>query len=52
MEKYGVWYQIPDQAGTAIHVAADNVYLGYILMIDKPRENAFDSIEELRILGL
>ena len=52
LEENGVWYQVPNRTGAAIHVAVDQVYWGYILVSDKPRDNAFDALEELRIQGV
>ncbi len=52
LEEHGILLRVPDRAGTAIHVAVENVYWGYILLTDKIREGAFDAIEELRSQGL
>ena len=52
LEEHGLVFQIPSRTGTAIHVAVDGVYWGYILLADKIREGAFDALEELRSEGL
>ncbi|MDO4982259.1 MAG: HAD-IC family P-type ATPase [Eubacteriales bacterium] len=39
---------IPRRGGTAIHVAVDGKYCGYIILGNKLKENAFDTIEALR----
>ena len=52
LEQHGIWFQIPKRSGAAIHVAVDNVYWGHILLGDKLREGAFDTVEELRSLGV
>ena len=52
LEEHGIGFQVPHRAGSAIHVAVDGVYWGYILVSDKIREGAFDAIEELRSQGL
>ena len=52
LEEHGIWYKVPSRAGAAIHVAVENVYWGHIMVSDKPRENAFDALEELRMQGI
>ena len=52
LEDNGIWYQIPDKTGSAIHVAVDSTYRGYIMISDTLRENAFEALEELRALGV
>ncbi|MBR1455662.1 MAG: heavy metal translocating P-type ATPase [Oscillospiraceae bacterium] len=52
LEEHGIWYKVPARAGAAIHVAVENIYWGHIMVSDKPRENAFDALEELRMLGV
>ena len=52
LEEHGIWFQTPSRAGAAIHVAVDNQYWGHILLNDHIRDGAFDTIEELRSLGL
>ena len=52
LEEHGIWYKVPSRAGAAIHVAVENVYWGHIMVSDKPRENAFDALEELRVQGV
>ncbi len=39
-------------SGTVVHIALDNVYIGYILISDEIREEAKDSITYLRRLGI
>ena len=51
LEENGIWYQIPAKTGSAIHVAVDSTYRGYIMISDSLRENAFEALEELRSLG-
>lgn len=51
LEDHGIWYQIPAKSGSAIHVAVDSTYRGYIMIADALRENAFEALEELRALG-
>ena len=51
LEEHGIWYQIPSKSGSAIHVAVDSTYRGYIMISDTLRENAFEALEELRALG-
>lgn len=51
LEDHGIWYQIPAKGGSAVHVAVDSTYRGYIMMTDTLRDNAFEALEELRALG-
>ena len=51
LEEHGIWYQVPSKSGSAIHVAVDGTYRGYILISDELRENAFEALEELRATG-
>ena len=52
LEENGIWYQIPAKTGSAIHVAVDSTYRGYLMISDALRENAFEALEELRALGV
>ncbi len=52
LEEHGIRYNIPSRPGTAVHVAVDNRYCGYILVSDKVRKRAFDALEGLRINGI
>ena len=52
LEEHGIWFQVPNRSGAAIHVAVENVYWGHILLNDKIREGAFDAIEEIRSQGV
>ena len=52
LEENGIWYQIPAKTGSAIHVAVDSTYRGYLMVSDALRENAFEALEELRALGI
>ena len=51
LDEHNIWYQVPSKSGTAIHVAVDSTYRGYILISDSIRENAFEALEELRAQG-
>ena len=51
LEENGIWYKIPSKTGSAVHVAVDSTYRGYIMIADSLRENAFEALEELRSLG-
>ena len=48
---HGINCSTPARNGTAIHVAVDNTYWGYILLSDKLKEGAFDALEALRHHG-
>lgn len=52
LDRFGISYRIPTHPGTAVHVAVDNMYIGYILMSDRVRENTFDALESIRVLGI
>lgn len=40
------------RTGTEVHVAADGVYKGHIIISDAPKEGAADAISQLRSLGI
>ena len=52
LEEHGIKCAVPVRSGAAIHVAADNRYCGYIMVTDKVRRGAFDSLENLRAHGV
>lgn len=52
LRDYGVEARVPEQTGSAVHVAVDGRYWGYLLIGDSVRESAFDAIEELRGAGV
>lgn len=43
---------VPDTHGTAIHVAADGRYLGYLVLSNELRQGNFDALEKLRACGV
>jgi len=52
MEREKIEYIKPDKAGTVVHVASDNQYLGYILISDSIKEDAKGAIKGLRDFGV
>lgn len=52
MEEHGIAFEAPNQKGLILYVAIDSEYAGYIVLQDHQRDNAFDTLEELRILGI
>lgn len=52
LEEKGVHCNIPHRTGTAIHVALNGTYCGYLILNERVREGAFDTMEELRVLGV
>lgn len=52
LEEHSIHCDVPRRAGTAIHVALNDKYCGYIVLTDKVRDGAFDALEELRVLGV
>ncbi len=51
LDEHGIWFAVPAKSGSAIHVAVDNSYRGYIMISDTIRDGAFDALEELREAG-
>ena len=52
LEENGIGYKVPSRSGAAIHVAVNGKYCGHILIADRIKRNAFDVLENLRILGV
>ena len=52
MEREEIDYIRPDKAGTVVHIASDNQYLGYILISDKIKDDAKEAIKGLKELGI
>jgi Cd2+/Zn2+-exporting ATPase len=52
MQESGVTVAKCTHDGTMIHVAADGVYLGHIVISDEPKEDAADAIRLLREQGV
>lgn len=52
MERFGV--EVPETAavGTVVYVAADNAYLGAIIVGDRPRENVRETMRALHAAGV
>lgn len=48
----GVNCAVPEGQGTAIHLAMDGQYCGYILLENPVREGNFEAIEQLRACGV
>lgn len=51
LEEFGIACIAPIRPGTAVHMALNNIYAGYIIISDKIRESAYDSLEGLRRNG-
>ena len=52
LEENGIGYKVPSRSGGAVHVAVNGRYCGHILIADRIKRNAFDSLESLRMLGV
>ncbi len=52
MEELGVDCPSVSQAGTVVHVAADGVYLGWILIADRPKPDAKEAVSALARAGI
>lgn len=48
LEDNGISCEVPRRGNIAVHVAVDGKYCGYIVLNNKLREKAFDTIESLR----
>ncbi len=52
MESMGIECENPDEAGTIIHVAIDNVYAGYILIADRIKASSEAAIAAMKKVGV
>ncbi len=52
MKSLGIECATPDEAGTVIHVAVDNVYSGYILISDRIKATSAEAIKALKKAGV
>ena len=52
LEEHGISCELPSRSGAAIHVAIDGKYCGHILVADRIRSGAFDTLESLRVQGI
>lgn len=52
MRQLGVWEEQAVGAGTAVHVAIDGIYAGHILISDVIKEQARETIAELKACGV
>lgn len=52
MKEPGVDCSVPARPGTAVHVAVDGRYAGYILIADEIKEDAKNAVEEMRKAGV
>ena len=52
MKKINISYIEPKQVGTEVHVAIDQVYVGYILISDVVKENAKEAVLDLKKAGI
>ncbi len=52
MEREGVAFQPADLAGTVVYAALDGRYIGNVVVADEIKEDAADTIKELKALGV
>lgn len=52
METYHIPYEVGSDIGTILHVASNDVYMGYILIDDEIKETSKQAIEDLRACGV
>ena len=52
MEKYNVVFEDTSYIGTIVHVAVDNIYMGYIIISDKIKSDASEFLQGLKNRGV
>lgn len=52
MNKQGIPFQTPDEAGTVVYVAVDGTYAGHILIADQIKEDAEEAVSGLKARGI
>lgn len=52
MEKAGCAAKVSEASGTAVHVAKNGEYLGYIILADRAKKGAAEAIQSLRASGI
>jgi Cd2+/Zn2+-exporting ATPase len=52
MQKYNISFSAVKEAGSIVHVAADNRYLGYILISDEVKQGTREAISALKQMGV
>jgi Cd2+/Zn2+-exporting ATPase len=52
MQQYNIKFKEPSETGTAVHIAADNEYYGYLVIADTIKSDAVKAVEELKKLGI
>lgn len=52
LEKVGILAETPSEPGTAVHVAVDGRYVGYLLIADRPKADAEATVAGLRQAGV
>ncbi len=52
LEEHGIQTNSPDGVGTAVHVAADNIYTGWLLITDIVKPDAAEAVQMLRQSGV
>ena len=52
MKQLNINYHEPSEIGTAVHIASDNEYIGYIIISDTIKSDAVKTVEELKKLGI
>lgn len=51
LDEYGISYLNTDSIGTIVHVAHNNEYVGYIVISDEIKEEAYSTIKYLNSIG-
>ncbi|WP_415841190.1 heavy metal translocating P-type ATPase [Paenibacillus typhae] len=52
MNKFGITFDTPNEAGTVIHVAIEKKYAGYIVIADEIKDDSAKAIQSLKELGI
>ena len=52
MDKEGLAFESPDEAGTVVYIAVNGVYAGYILIADQIKDDAIEAVSGLKSRGI
>ncbi|MDR3206437.1 MAG: cadmium-translocating P-type ATPase [Candidatus Methanoplasma sp.] len=52
MEEHGVRPIPPEEFGTAVHIAVDGAYVGYMIISDRVRKDSAHAVSELKRMGI
>jgi Cd2+/Zn2+-exporting ATPase len=52
MQKYGINVPVIDVSGSIVHLALDQIYLGYIIINDELKSGVIETMQQLKQLGV